>query len=86
MTKPTMSALLPVPVEPELKTMIEKAARKTHLSQADVMRTALRLGVPEVVRRLEARTLPKRNLVEYLDKFVGLVKRDEATIKPMKLR
>jgi len=33
------------------------------------MRSALRVGVPEVVRRLEVRPAPRRSLAEYLDAF-----------------
>ena len=68
------SSLLPVPVEPELKELIEEAAQETRLSQADVMRSALRIGVPEVVKRLRVRKRPRRDLVEYLDAFAGLIK------------
>ena len=64
--------LLPVPVDDELKGLVEEAAAKTHLSQAAVMRSALRIGVPQVVTGL-VRRKPRRNLVEYLDAFVGLV-------------
>jgi hypothetical protein len=73
MKKP-ISPVLPVPVDGELKSLIEAAAGKTRLCQADVMRSALRVGVPEVVRRLEVRRAPRRSLVEYLDAFAGLVK------------
>ena len=84
--KHVKSSLLPVPVEPELKTLIEAAAQKTRLSQADVMRSALRIGVPEVVKRLEVRKRPRRNLVEYLDAFVGLARPDRQLIGPLKLK
>ena len=78
--------LLPVPVDGELKGLVEAAAAKTHLSQAAVMRSALLIGVPELVKRLAVRPKPRRNLVEYLDVFVGLVKRDSQKIDPLKLR
>ena len=84
--KHAKSSLLPVPVETELKTLIRAAARKTRLSQADVMRSALRIGVPEVVKRLEVRKRPRRNLVEYLDAFVGLVQPDKRLIQPLRLK
>ena len=83
--KRASSPLLPIPVDGELKGLVEEAAAKTHLSQAAVVRSALRIGVPEVVKRLEARAKPRRNLVEYLDAFVGLVKRDSQKIEPLKL-
>ena len=76
------NALLPIPVEPELKKLIEDAATKTRLSQADVMRSALRIGVPEVVKRLETRPRPRRKLTEYMDAFAGLVKRNKELVKP----
>ncbi len=53
--KPGGSLTLPIPVQGELKTLIEDAAARTRLSQAEVMRTALRIGVPEVVKRLAVR-------------------------------
>ena len=46
------SAVLPIPVDGKLKTLIKNAAARTRLSQAELMRTALRIGVPEVVERL----------------------------------
>jgi hypothetical protein len=72
-------------VEPELKRLIVEAAAKTRLSQADVMRSALRIGVPEVVKRLEPRTRPKRSIVEYIDLFAeaGILKhRNRELVKP----
>jgi len=83
--KRARSLLLPVPVDGELKGLVEEAAAKTHLSQAAVMRSALRIGVPQVVKGLAPRPKPRRNLVEYLDAFVGLVKRDSQKIEPLKL-
>ena len=72
--KRTMSPILPIPVDRGLKSMIEAAATRTRLCQADVMRSALRVGVPEIVRRHEVRLLPRRSLAEYLDAFAGLVR------------
>ena len=80
-----MQTLMPVPIEPELKVQIEYAAAKTRLSQADVMRRALRIGVPEVIKRLKVRR-PRRSLVENLDQFVGLIKRDDVSVRPLKLK
>jgi hypothetical protein len=76
------SVLLPVPVDGELKSLIEVAASGTRLSQADVMRSALRIGVPEVVRRLEVRKTPRRNFIEYLDAFAGLAKPSKQMVVP----
>lgn len=41
--------LLPV----DLQKQIKRAAKQTALSQADLMRLALRFGIPEVVARIE---------------------------------
>ncbi len=84
--KRAQSSLLPVPVEPELKGLIEDAAEKTRLSQADVMRSALRIGVPQVVKRLEVRKRPRRSLVDYLDAFSGLVKPDKQLVQPSRFK
>ena len=61
--------ILPIPVEPEIKRLIVSGALSTKLSQADVMRQGLKIGVPELVRRLRG---PRRPLTDYLDKFAGL--------------
>lgn len=66
--------------------MIKVAARKTRLCQADVMRSALRLGVPEVVRQHQARRVPRRPLVEYLDAFSGLVKPQQELVVPSRFK
>ena len=72
--KRNTTPVVPIPVDGELKSLIKMASRKTRLCQADVMRSALRVGVPEIVRRLEIRKMPRRSLAEYLDAFAGLVK------------
>ena len=79
-------AVLPIPVEPELKDMVKEAAAKTRLSQADVMRSALRIGLPELVKRLEVRPRPRRNLIEYVDAFAGLVKPNKELVKPSRFK
>ena len=84
--KRTTSPILPIPVDRELKSLIEVAARKTRLCQADVMRSALRVGVPEVVRRHEARSAPRRSLAEYLDVFAGLVKPGRELVAPSRFK
>jgi len=43
------------------------------------MRAALRIGVPEVVKRMEVRPRPRPNVVEYLDAFAGV-----ETVNPLK--
>ena len=80
------SSLLPIPVDRELKDLIAKASARTRLTQSAIMRSALRIGVPEVVKRMEVRPKPRRNLVEYLDAFAGLVRRDTQSIEPLKLK
>jgi len=77
---------LPIPVDGELKHLIEQAAAKTHLSQADVMRSALRIGVPEVIKRLETRQRPRKNLIEYLDAFTGLIKPSKEIVAESRFR
>jgi hypothetical protein len=84
--KRVLSPILPIPVDRDLKSMIEIAAGKTRLCQADVMRSALRFGVPEVVRRHEVRRLPRRSLVEYLDAFAGLVKPGRDLVSPSRFK
>ena len=39
----------------ELREQIEEASRVTQLSKADVMRQALKIGVPEFVERIQPR-------------------------------
>jgi hypothetical protein len=80
--KSAASPILPIPVDGDLKTLIKAAAKKTRLCQADVMRSALRVGVPEVVRRHETRRSPRRSLAEYLDEFAGLVKPSHELVSP----
>jgi hypothetical protein len=76
---------LPIPVDPELKTMIEDAAHKTHLSQAAVMRLALRLGTPEVIKRVGTKP-PRRNFAEYIGLFAGVVKRNRELVRPSRIK
>ena len=80
------SPILPVPVDRDLKSMIEAASARTRLCQADVMRSALRVGVPEVVRRHEVRQRPRRSLGEYLDAFAGLVKPNRELVSPSRFK
>ena len=75
------SLLLRVPVEPELKGAIERAAEETLLSQADVIRAALRIGAPEVAKRLRMSKRPRRDLMDYLDAFRGPVSPGVDTVK-----
>jgi hypothetical protein len=84
--KRVTSPILPIPVDRDLKSMIEGAAKKTRLCQADVMRSALRVGVPEIVRRHEVRQSPRRPLAEYLDVFAGLVKPGRELVSPSRFK
>jgi hypothetical protein len=69
--------ILPIPVEREIKRLIVSGAKSTRLSQADVMRQGLKIGVPELVRRLRG---PRRSLTHYLDKFAGLPVREREMV------
>jgi hypothetical protein len=80
------SPIMPIPVDGDLKTLIKEAAKKTRLCQADVMRSALRVGVPEIVRRHETRHVPRRSLAEYLDAFAGLVKPSRELVSPSRFK
>ncbi|MGH7952014.1 MAG: hypothetical protein ACREFE_08865 [Limisphaerales bacterium] len=84
--KRAASPILPIPVDRDLKSMIEAAAKKTRLCQADVMRSALRTGLPEVVRRHGIRHSPRRSLAEYLDTFAGLVKPNRELVSPSRFK
>jgi hypothetical protein len=84
--KRAKSPILPIPVDRELKSLIEVAARKTRLCQADVMRSALRVGVPEIVRRHGNRSGPRRPLVEYFDAFAGLIKPHHELVAPSRFK
>jgi hypothetical protein len=84
--KRSVSPILPIPVDRELKSLIEVAARKTRLCQADVMRSALRVGVPEIVRRHSSRLIPRRSLADYIDAFAGLVKPDTEVVVPSRFK
>ena len=76
---------LPIPVDSEIKNLIEQAALKTRLSQAAVMRMALRFGTPEVVKRFEAPKRPRRNFADYLGMFAGVVHRNRELVQPSAL-
>jgi hypothetical protein len=81
--------ILPIPVDGGLKDLIKQAARRTRLSQAAVMRSALRIGLPEVVKRLEGRKNPERAAAA-ADAFLSLCalvkgKRNREMVKPYKL-
>ena len=65
---------------------VNEAAGETHLSKAAVIRAALRIGVPEVVKRLKAKK-PRRPLTKYIDAFAGLLpKRNRELVKPSRFK
>jgi hypothetical protein len=84
--KRNATLVVPIPVDGDLKSLIKIASLRTRLCQADVMRSALRVGVPEVVRRFEIRKVPRRSLVEYLDAFAGLVKPNRELVSPSRFK
>jgi hypothetical protein len=81
--------ILPIPVDGELKDLIKRTSRRTRLSQAAVMRSALRIGLPELVKRLDGRKNPARAAVA-ADAFLSLCalvkgRRNREMVKPYKL-
>lgn len=62
--------VLPIPVEDDIDAAVRRGAEATGLKLADVMRQALRHGVPAVVQRLRvaAAQRPPRCLT-YLDRY-----------------
>ena len=76
-------ALYPVPFEADLRSLITKAARKTRLSKAALVRAALRIGVPEVEKRLQGKKRSRRPITDYMDAFAGLpLARNREMVKP----
>lgn len=63
-------AILPIPVEEDIDTSVREGAEATGLKLADVMRQALRHGVPAFVQRLRmaGAERPPRCLA-YLDQY-----------------
>ncbi len=62
---------LQIRLEPKLTALVNQAARRTGLSESEVLRQGLRKGLPEVVRALEGP--PKRKtLVDALLEMKGL--------------
>src|SRR6266704_900539 len=81
------AVIQPDPIDGDLKNLITDAAHKTHLTQAEVMHTALRIGVPEVVKRLQVSRKPRRNFIEYMDAFAGLLpSRNREMVKPSRFK
>lgn len=84
--KRTATPIVPIPVDRDLKSLIQTASRKTRLCQADVMRSALRVGVPEIIRRFEVRKLPRRPLPDYFDAFAGIIKPNRQMVSPSRFQ
>ena len=63
----------------KLKHSLKNAATKTRLSQAEIMREGLRMGV----RRLATK---KRPLIKYLEAFCGLVGPSTETVAESRFR
>ena len=80
------NCLLSIPVEPEIKNLLEHACRNTKLRQSDVIRSALRLGLAELVNRLEGVRRPRRNFAEYLGRCAGVVSRNREPVKPSRVK
>jgi len=81
------SILQPLPVDDNLQGLIREASQQTHLSQAEVMRQALRIGVPELVKRLQAPRKPRRSILEYMDAFRPLLQnRNRELVKPSRVK
>jgi hypothetical protein len=77
--------LMPIPVDGEIKSLVKEATRKTRLSQAAVIRSALLIGVPEVEKRLVPRR-PRRSAEEVVDTLFSLgrvlTKRNRELVRP----
>jgi hypothetical protein len=84
--KRTTLPILPSLVDRAPKSLSEAAARKTCLCQADLLRSASRVGGPEVVYRQAPRSSPRRPLVEYFDAFAGLTKSNRELVAPPRFK
>src|SRR2546421_5389666 len=74
---------LPVLIDPELKSLIKQACDKTGLKQSEVIRSALRLGMAELMKQSEDIRKPRRNFAEYLGLFAGILRnRNRELVKP----
>lgn len=82
-------ALMPIPVDGEIKSLVKEAARKTRLSQAAVIRSALLIDVPEVERRLMPRR-PRRSAEEMVDTLLSLgqvlTRRNRELVRPSRFK
>ncbi len=63
---------IPVPGSPALAKDLAATAVETDLSQADVIRQSLKLGLPALRARLGNRPLRRLSLVEHFKRLKGL--------------
>ena len=68
--KPTST--IPVPGSPALAQDLAATAAETELSQADVIRQSLKLGLPVLRARLGQRPQRRLSLVEHFKRLKGL--------------
>jgi hypothetical protein len=73
-----------VRVDPELDRLITAASEENRLTESEVIRQALSLGLPQLRERLRR---PRHTLIELLDKFAELdLKPDRSLVRPSRLR
>jgi hypothetical protein len=66
------SNTIPVPGSPALAQDLAATAAETELSQADVIRQSLKLGMPALRSRLGKRPRRRLSLVEHFKRLKGL--------------
>jgi hypothetical protein len=66
------SNTIPVPGSPGLSQDLAATAAETDLSQADVIRQSLKLGMPVLRARLGRKPLRRLSLVEHFKRLKGL--------------
>jgi hypothetical protein len=66
------SSTIPVPGSPALTQDLAATAAETELSQADVIRQSLKLGMPALRARLGKRPQRRLSLAEHFKRMKGL--------------
>ena len=66
------SKTIPVPSSPSLAKDLVATAEETELSQADVIRQSLKLGMPVLRARLGKRPRRRLSLVEHFKRLKGI--------------
>jgi hypothetical protein len=66
------SNTIPVPGSPALAQDLAATAAETELSQADVIRQSLKLGMPALRARLGKRPARRLSLIEHFKRLKGL--------------